>query len=268
MTGISGFMAVKDGIKLGYPFVEAILSVLPVCDEFLVVDGFSDDGTRETLIDLIRWNPKVRMIQLKWKQGDTGETIAEVMNMAKDLCHCEWCLNVQADEVYHEDQLETIRGLSGEYPDANSFRFGFLHFYGDFEHVQKSSAYTEAVRMFRNIEGIYAEHDGWTWKGETTPSFRVHVNVYHFGYVFPVNIVQKQISHAENFYRASEGYQRNKDIVLATNKPAIRQEDAVPFSGEIPVIMLGLKGHKEYYVREDVLAWYKWPGARAVSSGG
>ena len=42
---ISGFMIVKDVLRQGYPFVEAIASALPICDEFLISDGYSTDGT-------------------------------------------------------------------------------------------------------------------------------------------------------------------------------------------------------------------------------
>ena len=45
---VSGFSFLRDGVKLGYPFVESIRSALPVCDEFIVAVGRSDDGTLET----------------------------------------------------------------------------------------------------------------------------------------------------------------------------------------------------------------------------
>jgi hypothetical protein len=53
---ISGFMIVRNVISQGYPFLEAIASVLPICDEFLVSDGYSDDGTFEVLSEVSRFN--------------------------------------------------------------------------------------------------------------------------------------------------------------------------------------------------------------------
>ena len=42
-------MIIKNGIKNGYPFLESIRSIIDVADEFLISDGYSDDGTYEYL---------------------------------------------------------------------------------------------------------------------------------------------------------------------------------------------------------------------------
>ena len=60
---ISGFMIAKDLLGQGYPFVEAIASALPICDEFLVSDGYSSDGTYEVLQRIAALNSKVRFIK-------------------------------------------------------------------------------------------------------------------------------------------------------------------------------------------------------------
>jgi len=44
---ISGAVIVRNGVKLGYPFVESIKSILPLCDEALVGVGDSEDDTRK-----------------------------------------------------------------------------------------------------------------------------------------------------------------------------------------------------------------------------
>ena len=59
-------MIVKDALKQGYPFVEAIASALPICDEFLVSDGYSTDGTYEALQKISKANPKVKIHRYKW----------------------------------------------------------------------------------------------------------------------------------------------------------------------------------------------------------
>ena len=44
---VSGFTFVRNAIKFDYPIVEAISSILPICDEFVVAVGKSEDGTLE-----------------------------------------------------------------------------------------------------------------------------------------------------------------------------------------------------------------------------
>ena len=46
---ISGYTYVRNGIEMDYPVVESIKSVLPICDEFIVVLGDSQDTTREAI---------------------------------------------------------------------------------------------------------------------------------------------------------------------------------------------------------------------------
>ena len=42
---ITGFTIIRNAIKYDYPVVEAITSILPICDEFVVAVGNSEDGT-------------------------------------------------------------------------------------------------------------------------------------------------------------------------------------------------------------------------------
>ena len=47
---VTGFTIVRNAIKFDYPIVEAITSILPLCDEFVVAVGNSEDTT----LDLIK----------------------------------------------------------------------------------------------------------------------------------------------------------------------------------------------------------------------
>ena len=61
---ISGFTIVRNGIKYFYPFTEAIKSVLPLCDEFIVNVGDSEDKTLEAVeaID----GDKIKILKSTW----------------------------------------------------------------------------------------------------------------------------------------------------------------------------------------------------------
>ena len=61
---ISGLTIIRNGIRLKYPFLEAIRSALPICDEYVVVVGDSDDQTLEAVAELR--DPKIRVIQSVW----------------------------------------------------------------------------------------------------------------------------------------------------------------------------------------------------------
>ena len=46
---VSGFTFVRNAVQYDYPVVEAITSILPLCDEFIVAVGNSSDSTRELI---------------------------------------------------------------------------------------------------------------------------------------------------------------------------------------------------------------------------
>ncbi|HCX98835.1 MAG TPA: glycosyl transferase, partial [Bacteroidales bacterium] len=46
---VCGFTIVRNAVKFGYPVVESIKSVLPLCDHFVVAVGDSDDSTLQLI---------------------------------------------------------------------------------------------------------------------------------------------------------------------------------------------------------------------------
>jgi hypothetical protein len=61
---VSGFTYMRNSFKYGYPVIESIKSILPICDEFIAVVGKSDDGTREAIVAI--GSDKIRIIDTEW----------------------------------------------------------------------------------------------------------------------------------------------------------------------------------------------------------
>src|SRR3989338_9233521 len=98
---ISGFTITRNAIKFNYPVLESIRSILPICDEFIVNVGDSEDGRLELIKSLggakNRINQKVRGLA----QGP--EVLSPQTNLARRECPGEWAFYLQSDEVIHED---------------------------------------------------------------------------------------------------------------------------------------------------------------------
>ncbi|TET69519.1 MAG: hypothetical protein E3J56_09470, partial [Candidatus Aminicenantes bacterium] len=99
---ITGFMPIKNGVSGGYPFLEAIISVLPVVDEFLVADGESDDGTWLALTRLADIYRKVKLYKVPWKKSKAWLWLDETIEHLISLAVGDWVFEVQGDEVWHE----------------------------------------------------------------------------------------------------------------------------------------------------------------------
>src|SRR5437773_9071060 len=132
---ISGFTFIRNGATLGYPFLAAIRSLLPLCDEVIVNVPRSTDGTLESVraID----DAKIRIIESEWdvSQRTAGLALSHHTNLALDQCAGDWCVYIQGDEVLHEDTLPAMRSTmerEHDQPQVQGLLVDYTHFYGSY----------------------------------------------------------------------------------------------------------------------------------------
>ena len=110
---VSGFTFLRNGQKLGYPFVASIRSVLPIVDEFVIALGPCDDDT-ENMVRAIA-DPKIRIIHTHWNErlrpdySIKGFVYGQQKSIALFNCTGDWAFYLEADEVLHENDLPKIR---------------------------------------------------------------------------------------------------------------------------------------------------------------
>jgi len=99
-------MFIRNGIRAGYTFMEAIENVLPFVDEFFILEGNSDDGTREALEAFAKLHPKVRIesntpAYVGAPKDEKGLLLGTAFDEARRKCAGDWLIQVQADTVFH-----------------------------------------------------------------------------------------------------------------------------------------------------------------------
>jgi hypothetical protein len=155
---ISGFMIAKDVLKQGYPFVEAIASALPLCDEFLISEGYSNDGTYEVIQQIAQLNNKVKVHRQMWPSGaKSGAYLADLTNFVRRKCRFPYIFSVQANEVVHEESAPFIKALPQMYPTVNTFSLPYVQ-------LLETEKVTEGFRLrfSRNLPEIEAISDAWS----------------------------------------------------------------------------------------------------------
>lgn len=216
---VCGFTFVRNAVKFGYPAIQSIKSILPVCDKLIVSVGNSEDETL-TLIQSID-SQKIEIIHSVWDDSkrEGGEVLAIETNKAFDAISKEydWCFYLQADEVVHEKYHDSIlRTMRNQLSDKNvdGLLFHYTHFYGTYDYIGDSrSWYRNEIRIIRNDKSIrsYKDAQGFRKNGQKLRVKRVEAYVYHYGWVKPPSVMmEKQKSfnklwHDDNWVKENVG---------------------------------------------------------------
>jgi glycosyltransferase involved in cell wall biosynthesis len=106
---LSGYIPVRNAMRLDYCLKEAINSLLPVCDEVVVCDSESDDGTWEMLMAWEEYEPRLKLFVWPWPNPvNCKQWFVEWLNYCRKSCRYDMQLQLDADEVLHEDGYEEI----------------------------------------------------------------------------------------------------------------------------------------------------------------
>ena len=190
---ISGFTIIRNAIIYDYPILEAISSILPLCDEVVVAIGKSDDDTEEMIRGI--GSPKIKIIHTVWDETsrEGGRVLASETDkaLAAISTDADWAFYIQGDEVIHEKYLPAIRHAMELYKDdirVEGLLFNYLHFYGSYDFIGDSRKwYRREVRVIRNMKGMHSFRDaqGFRLNGKLLRVKSVDATMYHYGWVKP-----------------------------------------------------------------------------------
>jgi len=194
---VSGFTFLRNGQKLGYPFVASIRSILPIVDEFVVALGPCDDDTERMLGEI--GDPKIRIIPTQWNEhirGDysvKGFVFGQQKSIALFNCTGDWAFYLEADEAVHENDLPKIHAAMERYLDdarVEALAFDYLHFYGNANTYAWSPRwYRTEVRIVRNTipawgpEGLFFIVLDTHKRGRYPRAASSGATIYHYGWV-------------------------------------------------------------------------------------
>lgn len=241
---VTGFTIIKNAIKFDFPVQEAILSILPVCDEMIVAVGDCDDGTREMIAAIAPG--KIKIIDTVWNKhlNLNGAVLADETNKAFQAigADTDWCFYIQGDEVLHEKYLETVRKGMLKCKDdkrVDGLLFKYLHFYGSYDYVGVSSKwYRNEIRIIRNNKGIYSYLDAQGFRkgsGEKLNVKALDAYIYHYGWVREPEKMNSKLENTKNFWG---GVTLDPSEAIYTGSFDYSQIDALEkFRGTHPAIM-------------------------------
>ena len=272
---VAGFTFIRNAVQNDYTVVEAILSILPICDEFIVAHGNSSDETL-ALIQSID-SDKIKIIQTVWDDTlrEGGRTFALETDKAFQAISADvdWCFYIQGDECVHEKYLETIKKemqICLPNKQIEGLLLKYKHFYGSYDFFAHSRRwYHREIRVIRNLPEIHSYKDaqGFRILNRKLRVKLIEAYIYHYGWVKPPSGLTNKVRNFNKFYTQddtwiAEKYPESSDFDYGNADKLLK------FSETHPKVMLErvaksnwkfsidpTKTNKKLPLRRKILAW-------------
>jgi glycosyltransferase involved in cell wall biosynthesis len=238
---ISGFTFIRNGNDLGYPFVPAIRSLLPLCDEVIVNVPRSTDGTLEAVQAI--GDPKIRIVESEWetKLAKGGHILSHHTNIAFEQCTGDWCVYIQGDEALHEETIPSMRRtMEQEFnnPVVQGLLVDYSHFYGSFwTEVYSFGWYYQEVRVVRRDPQIRSVGDAQGFRTRDNEKLKVKHSggrYFHYSRALRPDIARKKRDNLKIIYHGPDA------LAAAAGRPPRLYDDdqkVKPFKGTHPAVM-------------------------------
>jgi len=223
---VAGFTIIRNAITYDYPVVEAITSILPLCDIFYVGVGNSEDATRELITSIN--SDKIKVIDTVWDDTmrEGGKVLSLETNKVFDAIPKEhdWCFYIQSDECVHEEDHAKIKAAMLEYQKDTSvdgLLFEYKHFYGHYKYIGIGRRwYKHEIRVIKNNKSLrsYKDAQGFrTSEGKKLKVKKTGAFIYHYGWVKSPRAQQAKQSSFHKMWHDDEW--------MKTNIPEVEEFD-------------------------------------------
>lgn len=242
---VTGFTFIRNAIKFDYPIVEAIKSILPLCDEFVVAVGNSEDDTLALIHNIAP--EKIRIVETVWNDDlrEGGRVLAQETDKAFAAISedTDWCFYIQGDEVVHEQYHQAIKESMQRWKNdktVDGLLFKYLHFYGSYDYVGTALGfYDNEIRIVRRNANIYSYRDAQGFRKNHDEKLNVALidaYVYHYGWVKEPKAMQRKQESFNKLWHDDEWVEKNvrkaEQFDYASNIDVLKR-----FAGTHPQVM-------------------------------
>lgn len=243
-------MCITNPEKENYPYIEAIKTHLIFSDEFIVVDGGSNDGSLQRIYD--NFGEAVRVVKMDWPQGKgkwTWEEFAKHWQRGFDSCTGDWVCAAECDHVFQESEAEKVKAKLAEHGVNKAVVFLDKLVSSTWDKWQSKSKFSGLVNkgQFPNI-GYGLDRDAGSKQDLANPIF---VKEYNGEFGIP----EGQILKVEDGHNLGV-YMMNYDKTFKTKEQIIESREAANCAwNNSCLVKLGLADRwEDEAVLEDVLS--------------
>lgn len=154
---LSGYTTTFNCVESDYPFVEGITSMLEFCDEVVVVDAGSTDGTWETLTSLASKHDNLVVHRCERDRTNPRwalEFDGKLKALARSMCTSAFCWQQDSDEVLNESDYGKVRELIAHFPKTvQLICLPVIEYWGSRGKV-RADVHNWKWRLSRNVPGM------------------------------------------------------------------------------------------------------------------
>ena len=266
---VSVYTCCNDAIEQEATLFEGVFQALRFADEIIYVDGGSTDGTLEKVKEFALRESRIKIYENPWEDRMRKAATLIQKNVALSHCTGDWCLLLDADEVYGEDIVREIR-KSIELANNGgrlAVYFKTLHFYADYKHtcfkdpIGDYNWYEGKIYAIRNNLGIHhgnadGDHDGFVYNDDKAISreetSRTNLTVFHYGHVRSLKVYLRKKNSIERRYHLNWKDLKEWGFAGVNDERYFRR-----FEGKHPEIMSERIKLQMPLKHEDVVEYYK-----------
>lgn len=192
---LGGILFVRNGIQYDYCYRESIKCLQALCDEVIVLDAGSDDGTAEDLLSLE--DNKTLIVSVKnelWDMQHGREKLAYFQNLALSFLEADYYFLLQADEVIHENSFPSIRAAIET--DKEAFLIKRINLWGSANTYinvpdNRQPCSKHVIRLAKTK--YQSVDDGESISAEASQNFINGITIYHYGFVRKKEVMKAKI---------------------------------------------------------------------------
>lgn len=196
---LGGTIFCYNGLIHDYCLGEAIESLKACCDEVVIVNAGSDDGT--SLYVGSFEDAKTKVVHLsneEWHSQKGKEKLNYFTNKAIDHLTTEYNFNLQADEILHERSYHEIRNAIAE--GGEGYLCKRINLWGS-PYLQLNVPQNRmpcspvVLRLAKTKYRSYG--DGESLDAPALSSYIEKIRIYHMGFVRKRDIMKKKVIHIQ-----------------------------------------------------------------------
>ena len=255
---VSGFTIARNVVKADYPLKEAVYSVLPLCDEFVIAVGKSEDDTLSYVKSFD--SPKIKILETVWDDSlrEGGKVLAVETNKALDAVNpnADWCFYIQADECLHEQYIPTIQQAMYHYlhmPKVEGLLLNYKHFYGSYDYLADSRHwYRKEIRIIKRSVGArsYKDAQGFRINNRKLKVKPVQADMFHYGWVKHPKLQLEKLKQARKLWHSDEFIQ--SEYANASEFDFSGIDSLALYKGSHPAVMQDRIAQKNWQFDHDI----------------